>query len=216
MKFASFRRPPRFVVRTSLATLLMVASVLTAVFLGFTINVRERVRGAVAEKLAIGQRMLGALEQRRARELRVQVATLAESPTLKAAVDTYQSELGTANATFRREMLLTIDRELEKVAARVSPDVLAVADPSGAVLAIAGRRTDDWPNNARFSSRTDGSRVTYVSLPSGVYQFASAPLALQEAEIGSLQLGKALDEQYAKELSALSSASTLILSGNRV
>ena len=58
--------------------------------------------------------MLSALEQRRARELSVQVATLAENPTLKAAVDTYQSELGTANAPFRREMLATIDRELEK------------------------------------------------------------------------------------------------------
>ena len=40
--------PPRFVVRTTVATLIMVAGVLTVVFVGVTLNVRERVRGAVA------------------------------------------------------------------------------------------------------------------------------------------------------------------------
>ena len=42
--------------------------------------------------------MLSALEQRRARELGAQVATLAENPTLKAAVDTYQAELTVGEA----------------------------------------------------------------------------------------------------------------------
>ena len=137
--------PPRFVVRTTVATLIMVAGVLTAVFVGVAFDVRERVRGAVRDKLDAGQRMLSALEERRAQELSVQVATLAENPTLKAAVDTYQAEIGTANAGFRREMLATVDRELEKLAARISPDVLAVTDPSGVVLAVAGRRSADWP-----------------------------------------------------------------------
>ena len=67
--------PPRFVVRTTVATLIMVAGVLTTVFAGVAFNVRERVRGAVADKLEAGQRMLSALEQRRTRELSVQVAT---------------------------------------------------------------------------------------------------------------------------------------------
>jgi hypothetical protein len=66
----------------------MVAGVLTAVFVGVALDVRDRVRGAVRDKLDAGQRMLSALEQRRARALNVQVATLAEHPTLKAAVDT--------------------------------------------------------------------------------------------------------------------------------
>jgi putative nucleotidyltransferase with HDIG domain len=209
-------RPPRFVVRTTVATLVMVAGVLTAVFIGFTLNVRERVRGAVADKLEIGQRMLSALEQRRARELSVQVATLAENPTLKAAVDTYQSELRTANAAFRRDMLLTIERELGKVAMRVDPDVITVTDLSGTVLAAAGRRATDWPMQARVAPRRGDASAAYVSLPFGVFQLASAPLALQDAEIGFLQVGRALDDRYAQELSALSGAATLILSGDRI
>ena len=106
--------PPRFVVRTTIATLMMIAVVLTAVFVSFTIEVRDRVRAGVADKLEAGQRMLSALEQRRARELNTQVATLAENPTLKAALDTYHSEGGSADWAFRDELLTTVTRELEK------------------------------------------------------------------------------------------------------
>jgi len=208
--------PPRFVVRTTVATLIMVAGVLTAVFVGVTLDVRERVRRGVRDKLEAGQRMLSALEERRARELSVQVATLAENPTLKAAVDTYQAELGTANAAFRRAMLATVDRELEKLATRIGADVLAVTDPSGVVLAVAGRRSADWPVQARVRAREDGSGAAYVTMPSGVFQFASSPLALQDTEIGSLQLAVALDGRYARELATLSGAATLIASGDTV
>jgi putative nucleotidyltransferase with HDIG domain len=208
--------PPRFVVRTTVATLVMVAGVLTAVFVGVTINVRDRVRGAVSEKLEAGQRMLSALEERRAQELSAQVATLAENSTLKAALDTYQSEIGTANATFRREMLATIDRELNKLAERIAPDILAVTDTSGVVLAVAGRRAADWPVQTTVRPERDGSGTNYVTTPSGVFRFASSPLSLQETEIGSLQLARALDSRYAHELATLSGASTLIASRDRV
>jgi len=208
--------PPRFVARTTVAILIMVAGVLTAVFMGVAIDVRERVRGAVREKLDAGQRMLSALEQRRARELNVQVATLAENPTLKAAVDTYQAEIGTANKAFRRELLATVDRELEKLAARIRPDVLAVTDPSGLVLAVAGRRSADWPVETRVRAREDRSGASWVTIRSGVFQFASSPLTLQDTEIGSLQLAKALDGRYAQELATLSGAATLIASGDEV
>jgi len=208
--------PPRFVVRTTIATLVMVAVVLTAVFVGVTISIRDRVRSLVADKLEAGQRMLSALEQRRAQELRVQVATLAENPTLKAAIDTYQAERGAADETSQRELLATIGRELEKLAARVGPDVLAVTDPSGRVLAAAGRRTQDWTSKTTIGTPQDASRSTFVSSTTAVFQLASAPLALQETVIGVLHLGKALDDRYAHELSSLSGAATVITSGNRV
>jgi putative nucleotidyltransferase with HDIG domain len=208
------RSPPRFVVRTTVATLVTVAGVLSAVFVGFTINARARVRDAVSDKLEAGQRMLSALEQRRARELTVLLGTLAENPTLKAAVDTYQAELGSANATFRSEMVATIDRELEKLAARIGSDVLAVTDPAGELLAVAGRRAGDWPVHARAAYDNSGS--AYVATPAGVFQFAAAPIALQDTVIGTLQLAQALDDQYAQELSAISGTATLIASGNRI
>jgi HAMP domain-containing protein len=208
--------PPRFVVRTTVATLIMVAGVLTAVFVGVALNIRERVRGSVADKLEAGQRMLSELEHRRARELTVQVATLAENPTLKAAVATYKLEGNTPNPRFKRGMLAAIERELEKLAARTATDVLAVTDASGKVLAVGGRRDADWPLQARVMPQHGQSGSAYVSMASGVFQFASAPLSMQQHFLGTLQLAKGLDGRYAQELSTLSGAATLIASGDKV
>src|SRR4030095_725523 len=99
---------------------------------------------------------------------------------------------------------------------RIAPDVLAVTDTGGTVLAVAGRRSADWPPNVHVQSREDGAGEKDVSAASGVFQFASAPLALQDTTIGSLQLAKALDDRYARELSTLSGASTLIAAGDRI
>ncbi len=197
----------------------MVAGVLSAVFVGFALNVRERVRDAVSDKLEAGQRMLSALEQRRERELGVQVATIAENPTLRTAVATYKLELRTTEPRYRRGMLVAIERELRTLAAKTGSDVLAVADTSGTVIAVGGRRAADWPLLGKVSARHDVTGATgaaHVSMASGVFQFASAPLVLQQQFLGTLQLARAFDARYAQELSALSGAATLITSGDAV
>ena len=77
-----FRRtPPRLVVRTTLATFIVVAFVLSAVLALVAIQGSGYVRSTVTGKLAAGQRMLSALEQRQSRQLQAQVAMLAENPT---------------------------------------------------------------------------------------------------------------------------------------
>ena len=208
--------PRRFVVRTTIATLAMVATVLTAVFAGVAFTVRERVRAAVGEKLEAGQRTLAELEQRRARELSLQVAALAENANLKAAVATYIIEQRTTGSRYREGMLAAINRELSALASRTSLDVLAATDPSGTILAVAGRRNQDWPRQARVLAARTGTGSAYVAMPAAVFQFASAPLTMQRTTIGTLQLGKALDDRYASELSTLSGAATLIASRDRV
>ena len=53
------------------------------------VQVRRQVYDAVTSNLESSQRMFAALETRRQRELRAQAATIADSPTLNAALDTY-------------------------------------------------------------------------------------------------------------------------------
>src|SRR5215218_6389362 len=120
------RTPPRFVVRTLLVTVLTVAFMLSAALLAVTYSGREIVRAGVTDRLERSRRLLAALEERRGEELRVQAATLAENPTLKAALDTYQTELRQSGAEARKELVATIARELDKLAAMVDPDVLAL------------------------------------------------------------------------------------------
>ena len=86
-----------------MATLATVAFVLSAVLLVVTINLQASVRSGVIEKLDTGQRVLAALEDKRAQELLAQVTTLAENPTRKSAVDTYDTELRTTDPA---EMLM--------------------------------------------------------------------------------------------------------------
>jgi putative nucleotidyltransferase with HDIG domain len=202
--------PPRLVWRTTVFTFAVVACVLTAVLIAVTLNQREYVRASVVAKLEAGQRMLSALEHRRARELTAQIATLAENPTLKAAMDTYRAELKTGDPTSRHELLATIEKELIKVTDRIQPDVLAVRSSAGELLAAAGSHKTDWINDAAHLQ----SRATdeFVTIPSGVFRLASASIAFQDVELGRLELATALDQVYAKELSVLSGASLIIAS----
>ncbi|HEU4890994.1 MAG TPA: HD-GYP domain-containing protein [Vicinamibacterales bacterium] len=206
--------PPRLVVRTSLAMFAVVAIVLTAVLLLIAIQGSGYVRETVTKNLESAQRMLSALEERQSRELLAQVAVVAESPTLKAAIDTYQAEIRRSDANTRSELIRTIDRELEKVASRLKPDVVAVSDPAGNVLAVAGQYWESWPSFV--APPTARKLETVVTLPSGVFRRFSTPLALQDVEIGFLSVATALDKGYATRMSDLSGASTLVASEGRV
>jgi putative nucleotidyltransferase with HDIG domain len=207
--------PLRFVTRTLLVTLATVAFVLSAVLLVVTLKVRDRARAGVVDKLETGQLLLGALEDRRARELHAQVEMLAENSTLKAALDTYQTELHTTSAAGRQELVATIARELDKLAARILPDVLEVRGQSGTMLAVAGRRAVEWPSAAGVTTAT-GADATFVTTAAGMFRVASVPVMLQGTTIGTLRLANALDERYARELTDLSEAGVLIVSNGRI
>src|SRR6185436_771126 len=106
--------------------------------------------------------------------------------TLKAALDTYQSELRSSDRGRRTELVDTIQRELDKVATRIHPDVLAVSDLSGTVLAAAGTHKAVWPSVVQVPIRRQGEQM--LTLPSGVFRRVIAPLALGDAEVGVLEL----------------------------
>src|SRR6185436_2595602 len=95
---------------------------LVVVFIVVTVSVRSQVRQSVTASLESSQRMFAALEMRRQRELIAQAGTLAENPTLKAALDTYQSEARIGSDAVNAQLLATIDSELRKVAARIESD----------------------------------------------------------------------------------------------
>src|SRR5439155_27048878 len=123
------RRPPRLLVKTIAVIFGAVAVLLAGVFIVVMLSVRDQVRQFVAASLESGQRIFAAVENRRQRELQAQAATLAENPTLKAAIDTYAAEMRGGNDTRRSEWLATIANELDKVAARIDSDAVVLADP---------------------------------------------------------------------------------------
>ena len=207
------RTPPRFVTQTMATTFGTVVLILVAVLVVVTLIVRDQVRSSVIAHLTTQQGMLRTLEARRMSEMQAQAGMLAESPTVKAAMDTYHAE-SMLTGVDRRQLLDTVGRQLDELAERIDPDIVAVVDPAGAVIAAAGRRRGDWPRT--IARAGDAATNEFIVLSSGVFRVATAPMVMQQTTIGFLQLGAALDADYAAQLSALSGAGTLITSRGRV
>ena len=211
-------RAPRLVTRTLVSSFLTVALVLGAVFAMLVIRVREQVRQSVADNLASVQQVFTRVEARRQHDMRAAVATLAENPTLKAALDIWLSERSAASDGTNSQLLATVQRESDKIAARVAADVLAVADAEGRILVSSGRVAASWPRGSIVEGRIRLAAATDRSAGVGdaVYHVISVPLRLGEATIGSLELGTALDGAYARELADLSRGHAAIVRGPMV
>jgi putative nucleotidyltransferase with HDIG domain len=210
------RTPPRFVTRMMVTTFSTVALILVAVFIVVTFIVRDRVRESVVAHLASEQAILTSLEERRAGEMTAEAGILAESPTVKAALDTYQAEVATSDADRRRQLFATVQREVDELAGRIHPDVVAVLTTQGNVAAVAGRRRADWPRTLAVPTGATTRDDAFLSLPTGLFRVASAPLTFGTTVIGYLQLGSALDAAYASQLTQLSGAGTIIVDRDTV
>jgi putative nucleotidyltransferase with HDIG domain len=209
--------PPKFVSRALTASFFTVALVLVAVFVVMSVEVRGRVRKSVAENLASAQQLFIQVEARRQHEVQATVAILAENPTLKAALDTWLTERGTAALTTEDELLATVQRETDKLAQRVSADVLAITDLGGRVVVSSGPLSSAWPRGFQTAA-PDNDPASTVSIKAGdkLFRVLSVRLELQDAAIGALRLGTALDTRYAQELAMLSRGQAAILTNGAV
>jgi putative nucleotidyltransferase with HDIG domain len=214
------RQPPRLVVKTLAVTFGMVFLLLAIVFIVVTFSIRDQVRQTVTGNLESSQRLFAALETRQQHELVAQAATLAENPTLKASLDTYQAEAGTSGAALRAQLLGTIDGELAKVAARVDADALVLVDMRQNTISAAGRLADRWPRGRPVllvPNRETGSVDGIAHMGDASFRVVAVPLTLNDGStIGTLYLAERLDAAYAAELSRLSGTRTAIISDGLV
>lgn len=211
-------KAPRLLTRALVTSFITVAIVLAAVFTVLSLRVRDQVRQAVADNLASAQQVFTRVEARRQQDLRASVATLAENPTLKAALDTWLTERSSASEQTGNELLATVQREADKIASRVSADVLAIADRQRRIVASGGRLAASWPRGVVIGQATDAKSPSdrAVAVGSGMYHVVSVPLQFGEAAIGSLELGTALDMRYARELADLSRGHAAIIAHGTV
>lgn len=210
------RRPPRLVVKAVAVTFGTVALLLVLVFLVVRMSVRDQVRRTVTQNLDISQRMLGALESRRLHELRMLAGTLAENPTLKAAMDTYVAEQPKAGSAAGARLLSTIQRELDKLSARVDTDAVSIATPDGTVLAVTGRLASAWrASGSGARTDMDDSLDALVDAGDTLFRVVRVPLTLDDgATTGWLELGTAFNARYAQELDRISRVRTAVVNGS--
>ena len=200
------RRPPRLIVKALVASFISVAALLGVVFMVVTVMVRNQVRDTVASSLEATQRLFAAVETRRQRELRAQAETLADNATLKAALDTYQSESGASRTGERADLLRTIDLVMENVAARVDSDAVVLVDAHQTALSAAGPMASRWPRHRPISLVASGDPASFdgiVRLADGIFRVVTVPVLLGDTAVGSLYVATSLDQMYAQDLDRL-------------
>ena len=212
-------RPPRLIARTLLASFGTVCTVLAVIFVVLVYDTRERVMALVTSNLEASQIALARFERRRDQALFRQAATLAESPTLKAALDTYQSEAAHTGRG-RDQLLSTIERELVKLAGHVEADAIAIVDTKLGILGSAGPRASAWPRWDALAPRSeppgDGEESLLVARPQGLFRVLAVPLALGRDPIGELLVATRVDDAQAGEWAQWLRADTAVVLDHRV
>ena len=193
----------------------VIGGVLSLTFLLLSWQTQSRLTRAVADDLEGSQQRFADIEARRTRERRLQAVALAENPTLKAAVDTYVTEVG--QAVTSGELLETIGHEADKLAELMGVPALAVVERRGTILASAGPRADSWPANTRVSwtGPADGDEVVVQRGPH-LFLATTVPLLLGNNPVGTVLLATPLDDAYATALAAGARADVVIIHNGQV
>src|SRR5438046_7309431 len=119
---------PRLVARTLLAIFLTVAVILIVTFYRLSVETRQRVRAGEIDKMETTARVFTELEARRRRDQLSLVATLSETPTLKAALATYASEkaFGGISEQEAAQLRSTVADAVQHLATAARADVIAI------------------------------------------------------------------------------------------
>jgi len=215
------RRPPGLLIRTVTVTFVTATALLAVIFFAVMVSVRKQVRNAAQADLESSQRMFAAIQLREQRSIRLQATNVAESPTLKAAVDTYAAESRTASEFIQRQLLNTITAELAKVADRVEADAIVVVDTAHETLAAAGPMAPAWPPGHSVPLLSDPSAgaatESVAHIGDVTFQVVSVPLTLSDGStLGSLYLVTNIDRRFAQQLGELAHAQIAIVTTGEI
>ena len=201
----------RLSVELAAGSALLTIAVVAVAFLGLSLEIRGVTKRFFADALRRDQGALLAMQRRTLQDLLLTSTVLTESPTLRAAIETYRSESQAGHAV-RGELLETIGREAEGLVAGLGKDLLIVTDDQGRVLASRERRGGAPAPGTDLSGLADVQRALDPTLPSdssgfGIerfgdtyFQAACVPIVLRGFPIGVLILGDRLGRRYVQRL----------------
>jgi len=226
-------RPAALSLRVKLILLsgALTVGIVALMFALLGVTVRTQTRRLLATTLAGQQHRIAEVQGEETRELLRLSSLMTESPTLRAALETYQTEWGSAGPA-RTDLLTTIQREVERLAAGLDRDLVVVAGLGGTILAAreagapgpAPRPMLQRIPAASWPCETgDGPAPPAATGRSGIlvaegqhYLAGCVPIVLGGDVIGSLLVGDRLDEDFARRIQALFGAEAVIVAGDAV
>jgi len=207
------RHPPRLLVRSLAVILPTVLSILTAVFVVLAFELRARVRAEVADALETDRMVVSTLEAQWQLDASVRLEALASNPTLESAVVKFTNTYGGFTALEIRQSMAWLERELFALGDGLGADVVAMLDPAGRTMAQAGRLAADWPLRPPLALGGDGQPESGAVLRAGPRALAvvTHPVRISRERVGTVCLGRRLDDEGARAVSKLTRAHTVFL-----
>jgi signal transduction histidine kinase len=125
------------------AQLILFSALLTVAIVGVMfallgVTVRTQTRRLLAATLSQHQTRMATIQRARNEELVRASVLLTESPTLRAALETYQAERDDRGGR-RRDLIETIQHEVERTARGLDRDLVVMTDRDGGILATRAR-----------------------------------------------------------------------------
>jgi sensor histidine kinase YesM len=204
-------KPLKLRTKIILFTSLLVIAVVAGSFLVINQVVKTQVRSRLVRDLERSQQTLEQIQHDRLRDMAAYSIIASENSTLKAAIETYQSELQ-GKSPILEQLRRTVENEASKLFGILKADLLIVTGNSGEVLAMEGIH----PTNGRASlNLADQPSIQNCLSPNprdfeqsaGIWRFqgrtyriVSVPIMLQDLVIGTLSSGDEISPDVVEKI----------------
>jgi sensor histidine kinase YesM len=196
-----------------LFTTLLLISVVTGSFLLIDHVVRDQVRTRLVHDLERSQHTLEQIQKDRLRELVAYSTIASENSTLKAAIETFQSERQGASPILD-QLRRTVENEAHKLFTVLATDLLIITDNTGQVL--TAQSNPSLPVPPELGLATQPSVLNSLSLRpkdfvqaasiwrfrDKVYRIVSVPILLQDFVVGTLNTGFEINPSLLQSIKA--------------
>jgi hypothetical protein len=200
--------------------------VITAVFVTLSIEIRDETKQLLQDMLNRSERQVLSIKEDNLSQLLWVSSQVANNPTLRAAMETYRLE-STLSVENRKELLATLQNELDKIWTGLPNDLLFVTDEKGSVLAANGRLNSGPELGTDLSSKPALKHALNPLAPKGDQNFGviqlqgqhyfigASPIDLQGYVIGTLTLGDRIDSSFLPNLRAFFGGEIAVTVGGR-
>ena len=204
-----------FKLRTKIivTTEFLIVLVISGSFMLVNRGVKQQIRTQLVRDLKRSQLTLQQAQKNRLHELVAYSIIASENSTLKAAIDTFQTERG-VNPRLIEQLKRTVDNEARKLFSIMATDILIVTANNGDVIAFQGIPRELIPENLNLSQQPsvlnslsntpeDFEKAASVwRFREKVYRVVSVPILLQDIVVGTLSSGFEISPELVHSIKA--------------
>lgn len=220
-------RPLKLRTKIILFTTLLVIAVIAGSFLVINQVVKNQVRSRLVQDLQRSQRALEQSQKDRLRDMAAYSRIASENSTLKAAIETYQTEQQSGSPV-REQLRRTVQNEATKLFLNLNADLLVVTSNRGEVLALEGAPYRFAPDGLNLSFQPSivnclSPKPRNFDEAAGIWRFqdktyrvVSVPVLLQDLVVGTLSSGYEISPSLVQTIKSNTSSDAVFVSNLQV